>query len=98
MAGVVRCEMTIQRPSEVVLEVAPEDQRVYLRGSVREYLRDWNDRVSELGDARRAGDLETAARLAEELRHVWPRPNDVADAAWIPERERPHPLRSDRGL
>ena len=90
--------MTTQFPSDVVLDVAPEEQQAYARHAYRDYLRAWNERVHALETARRAGDLEEAARLAEELRHVWPQPEDVAEAAWIPPREREHPLRSDRGL
>ncbi len=90
--------MTTQLPTDVVLEVAPEDQEAYVRDSYRDYLRAWDERVRMLEHARRDGDLEAAARLAEELRHVWPQPQDVAGAAWIPDRERQSPLHSDRGL
>jgi hypothetical protein len=90
--------MTTQFSPDVVLDVAPEDQEAYVRESYHEYVHAWNQRVQALEAARDAGDLETAARLAEELRHVWPQPSDVATAAWIPLRERERPLASDRGL
>jgi len=90
--------MTIQTPADVVLDVAPEDQLRYARHAYHDYVHAWNERVHALETARRAGDLEEAARLAEELRHVWPQPEDVAAAAWIPAREREYPLRSDSGL
>ena len=90
--------MTTQPSSDVVLDVAPEDQVAYARHAYHDYLRAWNERVRVLEDARRLGDLDAAARLAEELRHVWPQPEDIADAAWIPAPEREHPLACDRGL
>jgi hypothetical protein len=90
--------MTIQHPPDVVLEVAPEDEQAYVRDAYRDFLVAWNQRVRSLEHARRDGDLETAARLAEELRHVWPQPDDLAAATWISDRERQHPLHSDRGL
>ena len=90
--------MTIQYSRDVVLEVAPEDEQAYVRDAYRDYLVGWNERVRSLEHARRDGDLETAARLAEELRHVWPQAEDLAGATWISDQERQHPLRSDRGL
>ncbi len=90
--------MTTQRSTDVVLDVAPEDQEAYARDAYRDYLGAWDEAVRALERARERGDLEGAARLAEELRHVWPQPEDVADAAWIADGDRQHPLRSDRGL
>lgn len=90
--------MTIPLSTDVVLDVAPEDQQAYARDAYHDYLRAWNEGVEALEAARTAGDLEEAARLAEELRHVWPQPEDVASAAWIPPRDRERPLTSDRGL
>lgn len=90
--------MTTQLPNDVVLDVPPEDQRDYARHAYHDYLRAWNDAVEALERARRTGDLEEAGRLAEELRHVWPQPADVAAAAWIAPRDRQRPLPSDQGL
>ena len=90
--------MTIQPPTDVVLDVAPEDELAYARDAYHDYLRAWNEGVEALEAARAAGDLEEASRLAEELRHVWPQPEAVAEAAWIPPRDREQPLASDAGL
>lgn len=90
--------MTAQPSADVVLDVAPEDEEAYARDSYHTYLRAWNEAVRALELARRRGDLDGAARLAEELRHVWPQPEDLAGAAWIQDRDRERPLRSDRGL
>jgi hypothetical protein len=88
--------MTMSSHHEIVFDVPREEQQAYCRSSYAEYLRAWNARVEELEGARRAEDLERAARLAEELRHVWPQPGDVARAAWAPAGQRP--LSSDAGL
>ncbi len=90
--------MTTQFPNDVVLDVPPEDQQRYARSAYHEYLGAWNEAVQALEAARRTGDLDEAARLAEELRHVWPQPEDVAGAAWIAPRDRRRPLASDQGL
>lgn len=90
--------MTTQPSTDVVLDVAPEDQQAYARDAYHDYLRAWNEAVQALEAARREGNLEEAARLAEELRHVWPQPRDVAGAAWIAPRDRERPLASDSGL
>jgi len=87
--------MTPQLSSDVVLDVAPDEQEAYSRCAYHDYLRAWNERVEALRDARRAGAQEQIARLEEELRHVWPQPDDVADAAWVPLPEREHPLPPD---
>jgi len=84
--------MTTQFSADVVFDVAPEDQAAYARSSYRDYLRAWNERVEALDAARRRGEIAQAERLAEELRHIWPQPDDVAEAAWIPDRDREHPL------
>lgn len=84
--------------TDVVLDVAPEDQREYARCSYHDYLHAWNEAVEALEAARQAGKLEEAARLSEALRHVWPQPQDVAGAAWVPPRDREHPLASDQDL
>jgi hypothetical protein len=82
-------------PSDVVLDVTPEEQAAYARDAYRDYLRWWNERVRALEDARRLGDVERARRLAEELRQVWPPPSEVAEAAWVPARDRERPLASE---
>ena len=90
--------MTTPFTNDVVFDVAPEDQRRYARHAYHDYLQAWNEAVEALEAARRAGDLEEAGRLAEELRHVWPQPEDVASAAWIPPRDRERPLPSEGAL
>ena len=87
--------MTTPYTSDVVLDVAPEDQVEYARNAYHDYLNAWNEAVQALEAARRAGDVDEARRLADELRHVWPQPEDVADAAWIAPRDREEPLPSD---
>ena len=84
--------MTTQLSADVVFDVAPEDQAAYARCSYRDYLHAWNERVEALEAARGRGAIDEAERLAEELRHVWPQPEDVAEAAWIPAPEREQPL------
>jgi hypothetical protein len=44
------------------------------------------------------GPLSMAARLAEELRHIWPQPADASHVGWIAEPEREIALSSDQGL
>jgi len=90
--------MAIRRFNEVELDVPLEDEQAYARHSYHEYVRVWNDLVRKLEAARVVGNLPMAARLAEELRHVWPQPDDVAHVSWIDEREREIVLSSDRGL
>ena len=90
--------MTPRELSETELDVALEDEQSYARHSYHEYVNAWNDLVQKLEAARGAGDFSTAARLAEELRHIWPQPADVSHVAWIAEPEREIALSSDRGL
>lgn len=90
--------MTTRSISETELDVTLEDEQAYARHSYHEYVGAWNDLVQKLEAARGAGDLSMAARLAEELRHIWPQPADVSHVAWIAEPEREIALSSDRGL
>ena len=50
-----------------------------------------------LGQVPVVGDLSMAARLAEELSHIWPQPADALHAVWIDEPERESILSSDQG-
>lgn len=81
---------------DVVLEVPPEDQDSYTRHSYHDYMHAWNLLVGELEEARRTGDSATADRLAEELRHFWPRANAVARVAWVPDDDRESALPPDQ--
>jgi hypothetical protein len=78
--------------ADAVLDVPREDEADYCRRSYHEFLRAWDDLVSRLIEAHRSGDRQIAARVDAELRRFWPRPREVADARWIPEAEREHPL------
>lgn len=90
--------MTDRALAEVELDVSFEDEQAYARHSYHEYVRVWNDLVRKLEAARGIGNLPMAAQLAEELRHVWPQPDAVADVSWIDDEEREIALSSDRGL
>ena len=83
-------------PSEVVVEVPPEDQENYARHSYHDLMHAWNALVRDLANARRTGDARTAARLTEGLRHFWPPANAVAGVAWVPDEDREFALPSDR--
>ena len=82
--------------SEVVLEVPLADQDSYTRHSYHDYMHAWNVLVGALAKARRTGDNCAAERLAEELRHFWPRANAVAGAAWVPDDDRESALAPDQ--
>ncbi len=69
--------------SDGVLDVPEDEQQVYLQSSYRDYLRMWNRLRRSLATARAAGDIESEARLARELRTLWPRPEVIARAAGV---------------
>jgi hypothetical protein len=77
---------------DAVLEVPREDEASYRRRSYNDLLRAWDDLVARLQDAVRVGDRQVAACVEEELRRFWPRPREVANAHWIAETDRQHPL------
>jgi hypothetical protein len=83
--------------SEIVFEVAPEDQDAYARHSYHDLMHAWNDLVRHLAAVRRTGDDACAERIARELRHFWPHADDVAHVAWVPsdDRESALPANSD---
>lgn len=90
--------MNAQSYMDVELDVSSSEEQAYVRHSYHEYVRVWNELVRKLEAARGAGDFSVASQLAEELRHVWPQPADVAHVAWIDEEEREIALSSDQGL
>ncbi len=66
-----------------VLEVPEEDQFAYVQASYRDYLRTWIRLRRSLVTARSTGDIESEARIARELRTMWPRPEVIARAAGV---------------
>ena len=69
--------------SDCVLDVPEDDQHAYVQASYREYLRIWTRLRRALATARAAGDIESEARYARELRMLWPRPEVIARAAGV---------------
>ncbi len=63
---------------EAVIDVPADEQDAYVQTAYRDYLRIWRRLRRGMKLARTMGDIESEARLSHELRHLWPRPEVIA--------------------